>query len=266
MLKGRHILITGGSEGIGYACAERAIHYGAKITITGRRENKLLAAKEKLGENCSIFVGDASDPEISKQAVAFAVESMGTLDGLVNNVGAAKTAPIFALSDEQFDWTLKTCLYSCMYGVREAGAYMIANHIKGSIVNMSSLNGHVPAQMMVPYTSAKGGINMLTKSASMDLGPYGIRVNAVAPGFTHTAAQEGLYQAPPIVEEVASHVPLEGHDIMPEEIGEVVAFLLSSRASAITGELITVDGGMQNTAYPDVFGVAAKMMAAQNQQ
>lgn len=253
MLKDRKIFVTGGSSGIGLAVAQLSIGYGAKVTIMGRDQGRLDDAKSQLGKNCRVFSGDVKNSAEVKAAIDYAIAQMGGLDGLVSSAGAQDLSPIHCLSDEAFDSTIRLCLYGTMFALRDASAYMVENGVKGSVVNISSLNSVVPYKNYVPYCAAKGGINMLTKTASLDLAPYGIRVNAVAPGFTETPLTAPFTYAPDMMDKIKSHTPLARWG-KPEEIAEAVCFMLSEKAGYITGEILVVDGGMQNTAYPDIFG------------
>jgi len=262
MLTNRNIIIFGASKGIGFSTAKLAIEYGAKVTITARNEEKLEAARSELGDNCFAYACDATDPAAVKAAVTYAAEKMGSLDGAVNNVGFADVGPIYALTDQAYDFTIKTCQYSCMYCMRETSAYMVHNGIKGSIVNTSSLNGHVPYKMYTPYDAAKGAINQMTATACLDLGSFGIRCNAVAPGFTDTDLIAAMKAIPEAHAEILSHSPL-GRLATPKEQAEVICFLLSDRASFVNGVVLTVDGGMQHCAYPDTLPM---LMAAMEQQ
>jgi len=254
MLESRRIFITGGSSGIGLACAKLAMQYGAKVTLMARSEEKLAAAQEELGDGCWIYAGDVTSADDVEKAVAFAIESMDGLDGAVNCAGSASVGNIYELDDEAFESTLKVCLYGVMYATRAETAYMVENDIRGSIVNVSSLNSTVPYRMYTPYDAAKGGVDMLTRTASLELGPLGIRINAVCPGFTVTPLTSAFLDMPEVMKEIRSHTPLRRWGTS-EEIAEVVCFMLSDKASYVTGVCLQVDGGMQNTAYPDIWRI-----------
>ena len=250
MLTGHNIFITGGGSGIGLATAKLAVSYGAKVTIMDISRQNCETAKKEIGNNCWFYVGDVANSGDVAKAFAYAVESMGLVDGALNNAGVNKIGAIYELTDEAFETTIKICLYGTMYCMREESSYMVKNEIKGSIVNTSSMNSMVPYRTFLPYCTAKGGIDQMTRAACMDLGQYGIRVNAVCPGFVDTPLSFSMTQIPELMEEVKSHTPL-GRWCTPEEIGEVICFLLSDKASYMTGELVSIDGGTRNAAYPD---------------
>lgn len=253
MVKGKKIFITGGSSGIGLSCARLAVSKGARVTIMGRSEKKLAAVKAELGEYCFTFQGDVSDPEVVKRAVDFAVDSMGGLDGAVNSAGSAHMGGrIYEMDDDAFDETLKLDLYGVMYCVREESAYMKENGVKGSIVNISSLNSTVPYRMYTPYDVAKAGVDMLTKTACLELGPFGIRINSLCPGFTDTPLTHSFHQMPGVIEEIKARCPLRRMGTA-EEQASVALFLLSDMASYVNGVVLNVDGGMAHSAYPDIF-------------
>lgn len=256
MLSGRNIFITGGASGIGLASARAFIGYGARVAIMDIcGQERLQTVQAELGAHCWVVPGDVTKPEDVKRAVSTAAAAMGSLDGALNCAGAAENAYIYELTDEAFDRTLKVCLYGTMYCVREEARYMIDHKVKGAILNLSSMNGEVPYRTYVPYASAKAAINMLTKTASLDLAPFGIRVNALCPGFTETPLTASV-NTPEINRVTVTHMPMKRWS-KAEEQAEPAAFLLSDRASYITGTLLMADGGMSNMAYPDLRRILA---------
>ena len=254
LLENRHIFITGGASGIGLACAELFLEYGAKVAIMDIcSDEKLAEIKEKLGEGCCTVRGDVTDSAQVAACIAKAAEEMGSLDGVVNSAGATENAYIYDLTDESFDRIIKLLLYGTMYTIREASRYMMKYGIEGSMVNLSSMNSIIPYRTIGPYSCGKAGVNMLTKITSLDLAPYHIRVNAVCPGFVETPLTDDV-NTPEINKVIMTHLPVKRW-CKPVEQAEVIAFLLSEKASYITGTLLMTDGGVSNMAYPDILRV-----------
>lgn len=249
MLKGKCGFITGGSSGIGKASAKAMLKYGAKVTVMHRRTGEdLEALKNELGDNCYFVYGDVVNPEDVEKAVAYAKEQMGRLDFAVNSAGSATLGKFHELTDETFDETMKTCLYGTFYSMREESKLMVEQG-SGSIINISSINSTVPAPMFTPYCTAKAGVDMLTKSAAIELGKYNIKVNAICPGFIDTPLIHPLLEMDEINETVKKGSPM-GRVGEPEEIAEMCAFLASDKCGYINGVCIAIDSGMQLMAYP----------------
>lgn len=232
----------------------------------GRRLEKLQAAQSELGKNCYIFAGDVTKSADVDAAVAYAAEKMGSLDGAVNSAGSTGGAPIFQQENENFDQIVKSILYGSMYCMRAQTKYMIDHGIKGSIVNISSLNGKIPVKGAGPYNAAKAGLDHLAKTAALEVGPYGIRVNNVSPGFTKTDMTEIINASPRALEMINQHTPLRRW-ADPVDIANATLFLLSDLAAYVTGVRLLADGGMQHTAYPDFGAVMTEdLMAMYAQQ
>lgn len=258
LLEGKKIFITGGYQGIGKACAKMCIAEGAKVTIMDFVEQeKLDALKEELGENCYVIHGDVTNSDTVNQCVAYAVEQMGGLTGAINNAGTSKPSPIMYMSDEDFDFTVKLCLYGTFYVNRAVAKYL--KDTGGSIVNMSSLNSTIPNEGAVGYCAAKAGVDMITKTGAFEFGKYGIRVNAIRPGFTHTEAHDIMFTVDGYEKLVTKNIPL-GRYGKPDDIANYAVFLLSDRSSQITGTNTLVDGGMEFMSYPDTSPVVAELM------
>lgn len=266
LLENKKIFVTGGCQGIGFGCAKKFIEEGAKVTIMDYAdEEKLAEVKEKLGENCFVIHGNVTKSEDVKKAVDYAVEMMGGLDGAVNNAGGGQGATIMEATDESFDFVVKLCLHGTFYSVREEAKVMKENG--GSIVNMSSLNASFTSQGAVSYNSAKAGVDALTKTAALEMGKYGIRVNSIRPGFTMTEGLSGALAVPGYTEIVMEKCPMNRYG-KPEDVANLAAFLLSDNSTYITGAIHTIDGGMETTGYPNVqkaIDALLAQMAAQQQ-
>jgi len=220
-------LITGGAQGIGYACAEAIAENGAQIVLADI---------------------NADGVKLAARLFDQIEEAHGPVSILVNNAGIAQPGDFLETSVEQFRAVIDLNLVGTFVASQRAARGMIEHGIKGSIVNMSSINAQVAIPSIAAYCSSKGGVMQLTKSSSLALAPHGIRVNAVGPGSIDTAMLAGVNANPDAMKMVLSRTPL-GRIGEPREIGDVVAFLTSDKASYITGETIYVDGGRLGMNY-----------------
>ncbi len=235
-------LITGGAQGIGYACAEAIGASGARIVVADINKVGVEEAANKLG-GCA--VGLACDMGDSAQIDALfdTIESeAGPVSILVNNAGIALPNDFLETSLDQFRSVIDVNLIGTFAALQRAAKTMVAEKIEGAIVNMSSINAQVAIPSIAAYCASKGGVMQLTKSAALALAPHNIRVNAVGPGSIDTAMMASVNANPEAMEMVMSRTPLKRIGT-PREIGDVVAFLASDKASYITGETIYVDGG-----------------------
>lgn len=239
-------VITGASRGIGFAIAEAFIKEGASIALCGSRLSSAEHAAELLHINypdaCILPLGlDLSDSESINELVSSVIEHWGTIDILVNNAGVTSSKSIFDMSDEDFDSVIGINLSGPFRVTREV-AKVMRDHGGGSIVNTSSMVGSYGGKMQTAYSSSKFGINGLTKSCAKELGPYGIRVNAVAPGVVMTdmvsqSVDERMMAA------MQSITPL-GRAADPADLAGAYVYLASDEASFTTGTIIHVDGGI----------------------
>ena len=245
-LHDRVVLITGGAQGIGEACARRFAAEGARVVITDIADER---GRELAAELGALYlhtdVGDAAQ-------VASLVErtqaAHGRIDILVNNAGIFKAANFLDVTEADFDAVLRVNLKGAFL-VGQAVARVMAAQGRGAIVNMSSVNAVMAIPSIASYNISKGGINQLTRAMALALVDQGIRVNAVAPG---TIATELAAKA--VLTDEASRQRILGRTPMkrlgqPAEIAEAVAFLASDAASYITGEILTVDGGRMALNY-----------------
>ncbi|MGI9525418.1 MAG: SDR family NAD(P)-dependent oxidoreductase [Hyphomicrobiaceae bacterium] len=241
-------LVTGAAQGIGYACAEAIQEMGAKMVLADINEDGVRAAAGKIGDGALALVCDMGDPG-QINAMFDSIESdIGPVAILVNNAGIANPGDFLETSLEQFRSVIDVNLTGTFVAMQRAGRAMVANNIEGAIVNMSSINAEVAIPSIAAYCASKGGVMQLTKAAALALAPHNIRVNAVGPGSVDTAMMAGVNANPDAMKMVLSRTPLR-RIAEPREIGDVVAFLASPKASYITGETIYVDGGRLGMNY-----------------
>ena len=241
-------LVTGGAQGIGYACAEALAADGAKLILADVNAAGVAAAAEALGGGTVGLTCDMSDPAQINAMFDTIEAEHGPVSILVNNAGIAMPAEFLDLSVESFQKVIDVNLTGTFVALQRAAKTMVAKGIEGSIVNMSSVNAVVSIPAIAAYSASKGGVMQLTKAAALALAPHNIRVNAVGPGSIDTAMMAGVNANPEALERVLSRTPLKrvGN---PREVGDVVAFLASSKASYVTGETIYVDGGRLGLNY-----------------
>ena len=241
-------IITGGAQGIGYACAEAICESGARIVLADINADGVTTAAETLGNGT---VGINCDMGDQKQVDALfdQIEAeIGPATILVNNAGIAHPAPFFETKIDQFQSVIDGNLTGTFQAIQRAAKAMVSKRIAGAIVNMSSINAQVAIPSIAAYCASKGGVMQLTKAAALALAPHNIRVNAVGPGSIDTAMMASVNDNPDAMKMVMSRTPLKRIG-SPREIGDVVAFLASDKASYITGETIYVDGGRLGMNY-----------------
>lgn len=241
-------LVTGAAQGIGLACAEALLEQNHFVILSDINADLVKAASKKLGNQTDFVVCDMSDPK-AIHAMFDGIEAKhGGISVLVNNAGIAMPKPFLETSEEDFRKVIDINLVGVFLAIQRAAKSMIANKIEGAIVNMSSINAVVAIPTIASYCASKGGVMQLTKATSLALAPYGIRVNAVGPGSIDTEMMAGVNSNAEAMKMVMSRTPLQRLG-SPREIGDVVAFLASPKASYITGETIYVDGGRLGMNY-----------------
>lgn len=234
-------LITGSGSGIGAAAVELLLAEGAKV----------VGADLKPGEGREGYVPvecDVTSEADVQRAVATAVEHFGRLDLAFNVAGAAKSAPIVGLSEEDWDFTVDLVLKGVFLAVKHEAAAMTEG---GAIVNVSSLNAHVPMWFGAAYVAGKAGAEMFTKNAALELGSRGIRVNAILPGLVATPLTTAFTGNEALMEDFHEKIVLS-RPADPMEIARPMLFLASDDASYITGTSLVVDGGWEITGYPNL--------------
>ncbi|MEU5761332.1 SDR family oxidoreductase [Nocardia sp. NPDC047648] len=243
--EGKTAIVTGASRGIGLGIAQRLVDEGARVVITARKQDALDEAVEALGgpERALAVAGRADDVEHQAETVARAIDTFGSADLLVNNTGINPAyGPMVDLPLEVARKIVEVnCLAALSWVQQTYRAWM--KDFGGAIVNVSSVAGVKPAPGIGFYGSSKAMLTHITQELAVELGPN-LRVNAVAPAVVKTKFATALYDGRE--DEVAAAYPLKRLGV-PEDIGSVVAFLLSDDASWLTGQLLVVDGGVTLT-------------------
>lgn len=242
-------MITGGAQGIGLACAKAiAADLGARIVLVDINADTVAKAAESMGNGTVGIVCDMGDPKAIAALFDQVEADIGTVSMLVNNAGIAAPGDFLDTPIEQFQRVIDINLVGVFAATQRAAKAMVAKGIPGAIVNMSSINAVVSIPSIAAYCASKGGVTQLTKAASLALALHDIRVNAVGPGSIDTEMMASVNSNPAAMETVLSRTPLKRVG-KPEEIANVVSFLMSEKASYITGETIYVDGGRLGLNY-----------------
>ena len=227
-------IITGATSGIGLATAKVLKREGWSLSLVGRKTE---AVEEEFKEDL-IIKADISDPRVAEEIVKRTVEKFGRLDALINNAGQTLDKPLLRITAEDLENHFRTNIFSAFLLSKSALRYFKDG---GVIVNVSSVVGIIGNSWQTAYSASKAGLIALTKSLAKEMGSRGIRVVAVAPGFIETPMTEGLPEQ--VKKKYLENIPLRRFG-KPEEVAEVIAFLVSDKASYISGQVIVVDGGL----------------------
>lgn len=248
-LSGKVAIVTGGGSGIGYAIAERLGAAGAAVCVNylGYEDDaKALAARLPKGIAVPADVSKAGDVQAMVEET---VTALGGLDILVNNAGIEKEVPFLDLDEETWDKIIAVNLKGSFLCAQHGARAMRDLGKGGSIVNISSIHEDYAFPGFTPYCASKGGVRMMMRNLSLELAPYKIRVNNVAPGAIATPINRRTLADPQKVATVQRIVPL-GRMGEPDEVAQVVLFLASDASSYVTGSTYYVDGGMVRYAQP----------------
>ena len=241
LLEGKTALITGAARGIGKAIALKFAEEGCNIAFTDLAVNeeteKEIADK---GVKAKSYASNAADFEQTEQVVAQVKEEFGRIDILVNNAGITKDGLMLRMSEQQWDAVINVNLKSAFNFIHACVPVMMRQR-GGSIINMASVVGVHGNAGQANYAASKAGMIALAKSIAQEMGPKGIRANAIAPGFIETAMTAALPEE--VREEWKKHIPLRRGG-MVEDIANVATFLASDMSSYVSGQVIQVDGGM----------------------
>jgi gluconate 5-dehydrogenase len=243
-LAGQVALVTGAARGLGFEVAKAMALAGARVVLNGRQVDALSEAVEAIrasGGEAEASAFDVADTEAVEQAVARIVQDHGRLDVLVNNVGQRDRRELFAFSLDEVRALLEIDLIAPFHLSRVAAQPMIRQRC-GRILNVTSIAGPIARSGDAPYTTAKGGLEALTRALAAELGVHGVTANAVAPGFFATAANAQMAADDGVRRWLEQRTSLQRWG-EPHEFAGAVVFLASPAAAYITGQVLAVDGG-----------------------
>lgn len=258
-LTGRVAFVTAGATGIGLGCARAIVESGGQVMICARRRDTLEKAAGELGPAAAWVTCDVTDDASVDAAVAATIERFGSLHAAVNSAGTGTAGPLTETPTSEFQRVIDTNLTGAFRCLRAEARAM--GDTGGSIVNVSSIAGALTHPWMSPYCVSKAGLDMLTRCAADELGERGIRVNSVLPGIVRTPMAAALSEVPVSRDEYLSLMPISRIG-EPEDVGRLVAFLLSDAARWITGQLIAVDGGHTLRRGPNLVPLFQQAMSA----
>jgi NAD(P)-dependent dehydrogenase (short-subunit alcohol dehydrogenase family) len=240
-LAGKGVLVSGGTSGIGAATARRFVREGARVVVGGHDEADLKRTLTEL-EGAVGWVIDVGGEEDVERFVQRAAEHLGTIDVLINNAGIARKARFLETSTDEWDRTQAVNLRGMFLVARAVGRRMAVDGSRGVIINMASTNALGGEADFAAYNASKGGVLQLTRTMAVELGPAGIRVNCVCPGFIDTPLNRALADEAAFRDYERERIPL-GRRGQPEEVAACYAFLASDDASFVHGAALVVDGG-----------------------
>ena len=245
-LDGKVALVTGGSGGIGSATLRRFVREGAAVVCADINEEggkRIVDELKRSGGRASFARCDVASLSDVTSSVDGAVEEFGRIDILFNNAAISTGGYVADLDPEGWDHSLRVMLTAAMYGMKAAIPHMLSQG-GGSIISTSSIYGHVSSAGNAPYATAKAGLINLTRTAAIEYGRKGIRVNAVCPGAVDTPMLDTVVGLGLKSREAIAEMHALGRTIAPEEVANLVFFLASDESSGITGQSIIIDGGL----------------------
>jgi 3-oxoacyl-[acyl-carrier protein] reductase len=243
LLDSRNVVVTGSARGLGLAMAERFLEEGARVVLTDVDEAALkesVARLEESGAAVTAKRADVTDEQQVEELVTHCVETFGSLDVLVNNAGVTRDAVLRKMTLADFRTVLDVHMVGGWLGTRAASLRMREQGTGGAIINISSMSGKVGNVGQTNYSAAKAGLIGLTKAAAKEGARYGIRVNAIQPGFIRTAMTDAMPRD--VLETRVAEIPL-GRIGEPRDVADTAVFLASDLSSYLTGITIEVSGG-----------------------
>jgi 3-oxoacyl-[acyl-carrier protein] reductase len=248
-LEGRVAVVTGGGRGIGRAICLAYAKEGADAVVNYASKDQpaqeVVEMIKKMGRKAVAVKGNVAVKADADRIIQTAIDNFGKIDILVNNAGVSKPNMLYKMTEEQWNEVVDIHLKGPFLCIQAASKYMIEKKY-GKIINMTSSAGLWGTKGQINYSSAKGGVIALTKSAARELAGYGITVNVVQPGYVSTEMMEKVRTDPKLKEIYIGRVLL-GRFAEPEEVAQTFVFLASDESNYITGQLICVDGGLGMT-------------------
>ena len=243
-VKGKVAVVTGSSKGIGFGMAQGLAYYGADLVIMSRNIDEAKAAADEvkeLGGNAIAVKCDVTKKEDVQKLVQAVMDEFGRIDILINNAGMNIRKPLVEYEEEEYDKVINTNLKG-IFLMGQAVAKVMMEQKSGKIINISSIFGGVAMANQAAYASSKGGINQLTKVMAMELAPYNVNVNAIAPAYIKTPMTTGWLSDKERLNEILASTPIGRIGELGDLVGPAV-FLSSDASSFITGHILYVDGG-----------------------
>ena len=240
-------LVTGSSQGIGRGIALRLAQEGADVVINyhshPEEAQEVLKEVEALGRRGVVLGADLGSVQECQKLVQDSIQHFGKLDILVNNAGIEKNASFWDVTEHDYDAVLSVNLRGVFFTTQAFVRDLIAKKQKGKIINISSVHEELPFPHFTPYCASKGGLKMMTRNLAIELAPYGITINSVAPGAIETPINSKLLNDPVKLKALLENIPLQRLG-KPDDVSGCVAFLASADADYITGTTLFVDGGL----------------------
>lgn len=251
MLRNKHIVIIGGTAGIGLSAARAFVRHGAKVVAVGRKAENGRTARESLGDSALVLTGDATEETTAREAIDQCLARWGSFDGLYHVAGGSGRrmgdGPLHELSLAGWDKTLELNLTSLMLSNRAAVKAFLGRGTGGTILNMASVLGYSPAPAHFQthaYAAAKAAVIGFSRSVAAYYAKAGIRVNVLAPGLVETPMAQRAARDEVIMSYIATKQPLDGGRIgRPEDLDEAACFFMSDHSRFTTGQLLSIDGG-----------------------
>jgi len=244
-LTGKRALVTGSSQGIGFAIAQGLADHGAEVVLNARDRDKLAAAAKRMasrGRKVSVMSFDVTNPKAVAEGIAAIEASVGAIDILVNNAGMQFRSPLETFPAEQWERLLATSISSVFYVGQAVARHMIPRRC-GKIINIGSVQSELARPAIAPYTATKGAVRNLTRGMCADWARYGLQINAIASGYFKTPLNQALVDDPEFSAWLEKRTPAARWGNVYELIGAAV-FLAGGASSFVNGHTLYVDGGI----------------------
>lgn len=246
-LEGKVAAITGGNQGIGLGIAERFIQESAAVSICYLSDQEgtecVVEGLRSKGGKAVAIQADVSKLADGQRFISQTVSQLGELDILVNNAGVEKRASFWDVTEADYDFVLNVNLKGLFFMTQAMVRYLMQAKRAGKIINISSVHEELPFPHFSSYCMSKGGLKMLTRDLSIELAPFGITINNIAPGAIETPINKNLLNDPVKLKSLLENIPLRRLG-KPEDVASIAAFLASPESSYVTGTTFVVDGGL----------------------